>query len=82
MPTWPLAPAPVIFGQALERGLGFGDGEIERDLEPLEEARDESAFLRDQGVEKMLDVDGLIAEADGFLLRGAEGGAGLFGKFI
>jgi hypothetical protein len=30
----------------------------------------------------MLDVNGLVAEARGLVLGGAEGGGGAFGKFV
>jgi hypothetical protein len=44
--------------------------------------RSSAAFLRDQRVEKMLDVDGLITETHRFLLRGADRGRRLFGKLV
>ncbi len=40
------------------------------------------ALLRDQRVEEMLDIDGLVAETHRFLLRGSERGARLLGKFV
>ncbi len=60
----------------------LAEQQIERDFQPLEEARDEAVFLGEQRVKKMLDVDGLIAEPGGFFLGGTERGRGLFGKFI
>jgi len=66
----------------IERGLRLGEEKIERDLQPFKEARDESVFLREQGVKKMFYIDGLIAKARRFVLGGAKGGGSSFGKFV
>ncbi len=56
MPAWPVAPAPVDLGNLLQRRLRLGQGEVEGDLQPLEEAGDEAALLGEERVKEMLDA--------------------------
>ena len=75
-------PGTADLGDVIERSLRLGHEKIERDFEPLEEAGNKPVFLSKESVEKMFDIDGLIAEAGGFVLSSAEGGGGPFGKFV
>ena len=67
---------------AFESRLCLADHKIERDFQPFEKARHQSVFLGQKCVEKMFDINGLVAKARCLFLRGTEGGRRLFGKFI
>ena len=82
MPTWPCAPAPLTFGMRSSAACVAAQREVERDVEALEEARDQPAFLGEEREEKMLHIDGLVAQPDRLLLRGGERRRGLLGEFI
>jgi len=78
----PAGPGTGDLGDVIKGGLRFGKEKIERNFKPLEEAGDKSAFLCEQCVEEVLDVDSLIAEACGFVLGGAKGRGRPFGKLV
>ena len=67
---------------ALQRRLRLAQEQVDRDLEPLEQAWDKAFRLDKQRVEKMLDINGLVAEPRRLILRLAEGRRRALGEFI